>query len=76
MNPYPLNKAIVLSSCPGDVLAGARGKNATVELLERLNSRRTASGLPVLVRYPSDRELIGYFMNGEESLKQIYEVPQ
>lgn len=72
MNPYPLNKAIALSLCPSDAMARARSKNATVELLERLNSRRTASGLPVLVRYPSDRELIGYFMNGEESLKSIY----
>lgn len=74
MNPYPLNEALALSSCPSDAMARARGKNATVELLERLNSRRMTSGLPLLVRYPSDKELIGYFINGEESLKPIYEI--
>lgn len=73
MRPNNVNEALALSSCPSDAMTGARSNKATVELLERFNSRRKASGLPILVRYPSDRELIGYFINGEESLKQIYE---
>lgn len=61
MRPNRLNEAITASSCPSNAMALARGKNASMELLARLNARRKGYGLPELLRYPSDNEFLKYF---------------
>lgn len=61
MRPNRLNEAIAASSCPSGAMAWARSKNASVEILSRLNARRKSCGLVELVRYPSDKELVDYF---------------
>lgn len=55
------HNALTSYPCPSDAMVWARGQNASVELLARLNARRKRCGLPELVRYPSDVELREYF---------------
>lgn len=63
--------AIASYPCPSDAMAQARGQNASVEQLARLNARRKTCGLPELAQYPSDSELREYFLSGENAFYKL-----